>query len=213
MNSTFNLEEFSQPTSLKEILISLAALNIVLCSEDWLRYHRYTKNWSENIDLAEIDNGSGDNMYILFTDKGVLIKGFDHESDVSPHARDEFAVWPGIYETLPEHFMKLLNDVSLRKEDVTFCIWREISDTDWKQGNVMFENGEVDGSGYLLSSICNSPEIFKEWADDYFETDLPLDIIESVYNKNKLSDEMILALNKDCEIEKIKHELEKLNRY
>ena len=36
-------------------------------------------------------------MFIFFTDDGCLIKGFDHESEVSIHVRDEFKVWEGIY--------------------------------------------------------------------------------------------------------------------
>jgi hypothetical protein len=213
MISTLNLEEFSQPGRLKDLLISHAALNIILCSEAWNRYHRFTKNWAENVDMAEIDNGSGDNMFVFFSEKGVLIKGFDHESDVSPHARDEYAVWPGMYDKVPEHFMKLLDDASIEKDDVTFCIWRETADTDWKQGDVKFENGEIDGSGYLLGTIYPSAKAFKEWADDYFEVKLPLDMIESVYKKNKLSDEMIMTLNKDCDIEAVKKELEELGMY
>ena len=37
-----------------------------------------------------IDNGSGDSLDVIFTDKMILIKGFDHESSLSQFAADEW---------------------------------------------------------------------------------------------------------------------------
>ncbi|MEI2395654.1 hypothetical protein [Paenibacillus phytohabitans] len=35
--------------------------------------------------MAKIDNGAGDHLIILFSPDGSIIKGFDHESELSPY--------------------------------------------------------------------------------------------------------------------------------
>lgn len=208
--STSNINDFHEIEQLKKILIKLAALNIILCDEEWLRYHRYTKEWSKDVDQAEIDNGSGDNMFIFFSNKGCVIKGFDHESEVSPHARDEFKVWDGMYEGLPSHLEHLLDDVSVEKEDVTFCIWKENEASNWNKGNVTFKNGEDDGSGFLLGTIYSNSKEFKEWADDYFELELSETLISDVFNDKPFTDNLILGLNDSCDLNSVKKELREL---
>ncbi|WP_123042562.1 hypothetical protein [Cohnella candidum] len=36
------------------------------------------------------------------------MKGFDHESPLSPYAQDEHRVWPGIYDNVPSELLSLL---------------------------------------------------------------------------------------------------------
>ncbi len=196
--------------SLRETLIKLATLNIILCDEDWLRYHRFTKGWDEHVDLAKIDNGSGDNLLIFFTDKGCLIKGFAHESEVSPYAQGEFKLWDGMYHGLPSHFEELLDDESIEKDDVTFCLWRTFEDGRWNKGDIKFEHGEDDGSGFLLETIFSNATSFGEWATDYFEMEIPKQHISSIYNDEPITDELILGINASCDLEAVKEELKEL---
>ena len=57
-------------------------------SEDWLRLVIKTE---ENYGLRYlIDNGSGDSLDVILTDKMILIKGFDHENSLSQFAADEW---------------------------------------------------------------------------------------------------------------------------
>lgn len=202
-----NITDFYEINFLKDSLIKLAALNIILCKEEWSRYHTYTKDWSEHVDLAKIDNGSGDHMFIFFSSKGAVIKGFDHESLISPHAGKEFKIWDGMYTDLPSHFEDLLKDPSIEMDVATFCLWRESQDSSWIRGNVIFENGEDDGSGFLLGTIYNKASDFKAWADDYFEVNLSATLISNIYNKAPITDELILGLNNSCNLNDVKNEL------
>lgn len=195
---------------LEKICIKLAALNIILCDDEWLRYHHYTKEWSPGVNQAEIDNGSGDHMFIFFSQDGCVIKGFDHESAVSPHAQDVYKVWDGMYEGLPEHFETLLDDASVEKEDVTFCLWRETEAASWSKGTITFANGENDGSEFLLGTIYDNSTDFKEWADDYFEVELSAQILSDVFNDAPISDELIHGLNDSCDLDAVKKELREL---
>ncbi|MFT6501416.1 MAG: hypothetical protein ACJASQ_001528 [Crocinitomicaceae bacterium] len=208
--TTSNIEAFYEIEQLRATLLALAKLNIILCDEDWLRYHRYNIKWSESEELAEIDDGSGNNMFILFTNEGCVIKGFDHESQVSPHAQEEYQVWPGIYDGLPSHFEELLDDEAIEKEDVTFCYWREKNNLTWSKGSASFTNGEDDGSGFLLGTISKTNEQFKNWADDYFEVEMPIEFVTAVYNNEPITEDIIMGINPECDLESVKKELREL---
>lgn len=202
------LDVLPEPMRLKDLLKILASLNIVLCPEDeWLRYHSFVPEWDENISMAKIDNGAGDHLFILFSPQGILMKGFDHESELSPHARDEFEIWPGIYEEVPISLSHLLEDESIDKEDVTFCIWRETKDSEWRMGTVEIPEGAEDGSSFLLGTIYQTAEDFVEFAEGYFEMTLSLDIVKKIYEGDTLTADMIRMLNHDCDADKVLQEL------
>lgn len=61
------LERLPDPTMLQKLMKIQASLNIILCQEEWLRYHSYVQDWNEGVSMAKIDNGSGDHLFILFS--------------------------------------------------------------------------------------------------------------------------------------------------
>jgi hypothetical protein len=203
------LEMLPEPEWLKKQMLVQAALNIILCEEDWLRYHRFDPNWGQNISLAKIDNGAGDHLFILFSPEGTLLKGFDHESELSPYANDEEEIAPGIYKAVPSSLSHLLEDDALEREDVTFCIWREKSDTAWKKGNAEVSE-HVDGSGFLIGAIFPTAEDYVEFAEGYFEQQLPLGVVSQIYQGNPITDEMIRTLNPERNVEETLKELAEL---
>lgn len=189
---------------LKKSLIAMSALDIILNEEEWLRTYNYNPNWDNKASLGEIDNGGGDNMNILFSEDGCIIKGFDHESELSPHAQEEFKVWKGIYEDVPKNLLELLEDEASEKEDVTFCIWRESEAYEWKKGKVEIPKGYDDGSSYMLGRIYNDAEEYLEWAKDYYddlEDNIPVELIEDIFNFKPMTKEIIKGINKDRECE------------
>ncbi len=90
---------------------SQAALDIMMQSQEksWLRVTSFYKLHCDEVDMVKIDNGAGDHMYILFSNFGAIIKGFDHESALSPYANDNGEIAEGIYDSLPEKLMELLD--------------------------------------------------------------------------------------------------------
>ncbi|MCP3772343.1 hypothetical protein NLX71_03310 [Paenibacillus sp. MZ04-78.2] len=199
-----------EPDDLKRRLLTLAALDIILCPEDWLRYHTFVPKWTPNVSLATIDNGAGDRLFVLFAPQGVILKGFDHESQLSPHAQDEYAVWPGIYDGAPEALLAFLEDEALEKEDVTFCIWRETGDSQWRTGKVRIPKGADDGSDFLLGTICETPEDYADWAEGYFDMPIPVEPVKALYAAPAISVEAIRFLNPERTVEEVVPELEAL---
>lgn len=63
---------------------SLAVLDAIM-SPDWqYRYYLFNSKWDADEMMASRKNGSGDELYVLFTRFGAIFKGFDHESLMSP---------------------------------------------------------------------------------------------------------------------------------
>lgn len=195
--STSNLTQFPEIDALKSTMKHLAVLNVILLETDWLRYHQYTTNWSENVDCAVVDNGSGDKMFLFFSPDGCVIKGFDHESPLSPYAAEKYAVRAGMYEGLPEKLGVLLDDVAVEKDHVTFCIWRENGKEAWKKGQVKKAANEDDGSEFLLGTIFLTATDFQEWGEDYFGMNLNIEFLSQVFAGAPITSEIISGLNPD----------------
>ncbi|MFI6297988.1 hypothetical protein ACIBEJ_40800 [Nonomuraea sp. NPDC050790] len=73
---------------------ALAMLDAVMTDE--FPYFRFDARWGDGWEMASMDNGSGDAFSIVFAGEGALVRGFDHESVLSPFVADPVAVWPGV---------------------------------------------------------------------------------------------------------------------
>ncbi|WP_229750260.1 hypothetical protein [Paenibacillus nasutitermitis] len=160
--------------------------------------------------MAKIDNGSGDHLFILFAPDGAILKGFDHESSLSPHAGEDYVIWPGIYDQTPLVLLDLLDDEAIEKDEVTFCIWREAGDTSWRKGQIAVPDGADDGSGFLLGTIRLTPEQYVDWAEDYFDVELPLEIVRGIYEGYPIKESTIHALNPERDVQGTLRELQEI---
>ena len=182
MSSTPDMPSFSI-AEIRRGMRAASDLDASLCEEEWLRCYSYILDWAPGVDLARYDNGSGDHMFLFFLDGGALIKGFDHESSVSLHARDDGQIWPGMYLGLPESFVECVQDASSLADEVTFCYWKTVHCEHWNQGPVEFLNGEDDGAGWLLPQIPLIAESYRDWAQEYYEVELEHSAVQAVFDR------------------------------
>jgi len=185
----------------------LALLDIILCDEEWLRYYTYEPAWAEGVSLVKVDDGSGNHMYVIFAPEGTIIKGFDHESELSPHAQEEYGVWPGMYDGMPAELMQHVQDDALEPEDVTFCYWRLVGDTNWTTGPVIVPEGVDSGASWLLSTMYDTPEAYVDWANDYYELELEAEDVREVFEGQVITAEIIARLNPERDQEEALAEL------
>lgn len=85
-------------------------------SEDWLRLVIKTE---EDYGVRYlIDNGSGDSLDVILTDKMILIKGFDHESSLSQFGADEWNqdIIDSFYKGLDEKYVSLYSEEQKDKQ-------------------------------------------------------------------------------------------------
>lgn len=198
----------------------LAALDIIFSEEEWLRVHRYHNNILQS-DAAwgSVHNGAGDHLHVLFTNKGTLLKGFDHESPLSPHNGEDGEIYPGMYDEVPECFMRILDqhEDALDRDDVTFCVWQEKDQLNWMTGRWLelaaAEEDESDaegGAAFLLGYIEETPEAYMDWAEGYYDIQaMSLAAVTEIYNEAPISAELIRRLNPKRDVSAALDELER----
>ncbi|MEU5598852.1 hypothetical protein [Streptomyces sp. NPDC020298] len=192
------------PARLRAHLRALAALDMAISDDPRFCQYTFDATWSPGVEAALMANGSGDDFAVLFTPDGVLILGFDHESEMSPYVTDDEQVWPGVIDDVPAALRPLLDEPAFRDEGidaprVTACLWQATGDTAWRTGSaIAFPAGteDPDGSGLLFHLLTNrSPEAVQAWFEDYYERRVPLDAIRHVLTGHPLTPAVASALN------------------
>lgn len=185
---------------LEKYLKAMTMLDMVMISKEdaWLRLISFSKN--EKAYAYVLDNGSGDNLMVMFTENGVLLKGFDHENELNQFAADEWdnSFFEHIFAGLPEEFEELLDEDD--RDNTTFCMWC-MDDTDiWTQNEIENNDG---GKGFLLRYIHKTPEEWSDWAEDYYEVEIAQEVVQKVYNEENLTEKDLVKLNPECDAKEV----------
>lgn len=179
---------------------ALAMAEAVLNPEGSYRRHHFAAHWSRTEELASMETGSGDEYSVVFSPAGAWVRGFDHESPMSPYVDDR--PWPGVLDEVPEVFRRYVEEPAFCGEDglpyVTACLWREPADSAWRAGTIAFPEGadDPDGSAYLFGLLVDrSPEAFADFARDYYGRPVDPAAVRHVLALRPLTDEVVAALN------------------
>lgn len=194
------------PAELRVHLRALAGLDATVGDDPQFVYYTFDANWGPGEEAALMDNGSGDDFSVLFTSAGVLIRGFDHESAMSPYGTEDDQVWPGVIDEVPVTLRPLLDDLAFTDEHmgitrtrVTACLWRETGDTAWRTGSAIdfpAGNPAPDGASHLFRLLTHrSPETIQAHFEDYYERPVPLDAIRHVLAGHPVTPAIAAALN------------------
>lgn len=195
---------------LKKLSRSLAMLDAIMSPEWEYRFYSFNSKWSENEMIASMRNGSGDDYFILFNKHGAIIKGFAHESPMSPYTNDPKKVWQGIFENVPKEFESFLFEPAFL-EDTTFCVWRKNEDSKWQIGEIDYpEDENPDGLEDLLSILDGKPQTYQEFAEEYYETELDFSDIKEIYEHKPLSEKLIKRLNQEVSLSELKTDIEEI---
>ncbi len=195
---------------MKELLKKQAILDIMVIPEHdaWLRLVSYYHDQDKHCDVFKIDNGSGDHLYALFSAQGALLKGFDHESSLSPHQNENNLFSSEIYGNVPPHLLQLL-DESMEKDDVTFYLWQEADETQWHRSpdaNTLQQESSSDdgGQSFLLGYIFPSAEEWYRWAVIYYELqEEAWDAVAQLYETGEITRSMVEDLNPERDYDTI----------
>lgn len=184
---------------LRGLCRALAVLDVVLHPDSADPHHSYSAEWGPGEESASMRNGSGDEYDIVFTAAGAYVRGFDHESPMSPYAGDDSEPWPGVVDSVPEGFRDCVAEPAFGDEDgtqcVTACMWREHADDAWRHGDIEFPPGG-DGADWLFRLLTDgTPEAYQDWAQDYYEMPVDLDAVRHVYAGRPLTADTVAALN------------------
>lgn len=106
------------PIELRTRLRALAVLEAAIADDPQYCHYTFHGAWGPGEEATLMENGSGDDFSVLFTPAGVLIRGFDHESAMSPYGTDDEQVWPGVIDEVPAALRPLLDEPAFRDEDI-----------------------------------------------------------------------------------------------
>jgi hypothetical protein len=108
--STRDLSGLPDIDGLKRLMQSMALLDAILSPEWEFRCYSFNARWAEGEQMGSMRSGSGDDLFALFNDDGCFLKGFDHESPMSPYGRPSHEVWPGVLDSVPVVLVRGLNE-------------------------------------------------------------------------------------------------------
>jgi hypothetical protein len=195
MISTRDLTGLPKPEELCRLLQALALLDAILEAEWEHRYYSFDSKWSDTEQMGSMRNGSGDDFFAVFDPSGCFLRGFDHESVMTPWSQTPPGVWPGVLEEVPAEFESSLKEPAFHMEDTTFCIWWLAAGSAWSHGSIEFPKGEEDpdGSQWMLSALDGKPRTYQSFAKEYFEVDVDLDAISRVFAHEPFSPDLLRA--------------------
>ena len=190
---------------LKLRLRALTILDMALTSEDWLRL--ISAGREGDLIWHIFDNGGGDRMWIYIKGSSIVIKGFDHESELNQLAAaiPNFGFFEKTFRGMPSVLIRLFEQDEL--DETTFCLWT----TDG--GNTWNENPTEDtdsGKDWLMGYLTDDAEEFCQWAEDYYGKKLPFEITKKLVSDGKLSNDELKALGASDEALQEIEEYEKI---
>ena len=154
-------------------------------SEEYLRLIGKTED-GEKLHY-HVDNGAGDSLSVIFTEKLVMVKGFAHENALNLFAKDqeEKSLVERMYAGLPEEYRFLFSPEE--KRETTFFLWYD---------GVLHQNllEENDGGQWLLAYAFESFEKFRDFAKDYYEQDFDERLLRKLYEEGDLPDKELKEL-------------------
>ncbi|KOS06932.1 hypothetical protein AM493_13500 [Flavobacterium akiainvivens] len=191
MQSIKNVESLPNAHTLKAICKAISVLDAILSPEWEFRYYSYNSHWDDNEECMHMRNGQGDEMHVLFTSEGVVINGFAHQCIQPP--KDELTTG------LPPAFSEFIFGEPVQSIGTTFLLWKTGPEPWYKA-----TNEHCDNSAEMLQILDGKPQIYLEWATEYFEGSytekgLPLSTVTQIYNGATLTNEMVLSISNSIE--------------
>ena len=126
-----------------------------------------------------------------------MIKGFDHENNLNQFTKEEWDIkfFENIYSVISDDLKKLLSKEEMY--ETTFVTCYSSKDRKWKENKFGDNDG---GKSYLLKYIMKNADEWCNWAKDYYEKDIDVELVEKIYSNN-INREVIKLLNTNCDLD------------
>ena len=188
----------------------MAMLDAIMSPDRESRYYSFASRWAPGEELASMRNGSGDEWSIVFSPAGAFIRGFDHESPMSPAVNDD-EPWPGLVDTVPEVFSGYVAEPAFSYDgtfEATVCLWRQQGDDRWHAGQLTFPPGEdPDGANKLFRILIEGSPAYQRFAEDYYQTAVDLAAVNEIFALRPLTDDLVHRLNADLVVANLAEDL------
>ncbi|WP_123559955.1 hypothetical protein [Kitasatospora cineracea] len=209
------IKQLPEPETVRARSKAMAMLDAVLSPEWQWRYYSYDARWAPGEEMASMRDGSGNDYAIVFSAAGVYAQACNHESPISAYHVSPPALWPGLFDLVPEVFRALVQEPAFADSSglprATVCLWREHADSAWKCGDVHVPDGDeedADGAQWLFGLLLEgTAEAFLEFADEVYELSLDPAAVQHVYDLKPLTQDIVAALNPEVRIEDLAEDI------
>jgi hypothetical protein len=202
MPSASFLRSLPEPELVARRLRSCALLDAILSPNQ--RSFEFHPKWRKGEQMGAFKDGSGNFFFAWFSKKGAVIRGFDHESPMSPFRTKPPEPWPGLLGGFPTSLSYATKEPAFALEELTFCLWN--TGADWQCGPVKpprSERADPDGASELLSCLRKS---LRAWANRHWDETLDREAIGVLERHEAVGAETILALNPDFDEAEVEEE-------
>ena len=176
-----------------------------------MRSFEWHPRWGKREQMGAFKDGEGNFFFAWFCRHGAVVRGFDHESKMSPFRKDPPEIWPGMFEGLPKSLAYATKEPAFALDEITFCFWAVGSDGDWTLGNAgkMPKGKDVDGAESLLGCFGKD---FHRWANAYYGVEIDAAALSRVWwGRRPIDWETLEALNVDFDERAVREEAELLD--
>jgi hypothetical protein len=193
-------ERLPSVDDLERVSLAIAALDCVLSPEWDQRKYSFDPAWGDGERMASMRDGFGNVYQIVFGPDGTVVRGFDHESELSPYRGRSLA--PGLLDGFPDVLRPVVDEPAFNGSeefaDLTFCAWRLDGDVAWSAGPVE----DLGGSAERLFDVVldATPDGYRRFAADYYEEELSLDVLRPFYELRPADALLVLALSGEADV-------------
>ena len=186
---------------------ALAALDLIL-SPDWeYRHYSFNSVWSSSEQMASMRDGCGDEWWIIFSACGwAALKGLAHESQA--WSKGGRALSMAIQKSFPAELYEFINEPAFCWPTTSFGYFYLPANGSWLRANDFTPFSLIEaGDEYLLRHLTGSPSDYVLFADEYYETSVPLSLVKDVFCGKPITNEIVSGLNPEITLDDIAKEL------
>lgn len=183
----------------------MAFLDAVLSPEWEIRHVSYNAHWAPQQELASLRDGQGSQVFLVWTPLGLFAKGYDAEAGSLDGAPE--AVAAARAELPAETGSAFFDEPAFAWDELTFFGWRRTSHDPWR-----WIPPVPSARNFLLRHVTGDPQDYRHWALEYFDSDLPPNLIQRAFEGGEFAWSDLLALNPDASRAAIRQALAELGQ-
>jgi hypothetical protein len=202
------LRSLPDPELMEQRLRTFAMLDAVVAPD--MRSFEFHPRWGKRERMGAFKDGQGNFFFAWFSPRGAVVRGFDHESTMSPFRKDPPEIWPGMFDGLPRALAYARTEPAFAPDEITFCFWAAGKEGAWTPGKVRPPKGkDADGAATVLACFGRN---FHRWANEYYGAELDSNALRRVWSGRDPIDWATLeALNVDFDERAVREEAELLD--
>jgi hypothetical protein len=152
----------------------------------------------------------------VFSAAGAYIRGFDHESRLSPWTHPSHQIATGLLDGLPDSLRHHVDEPAFASHDgmpaISVCMWREGDADRWSAGvpadpRLRSADG---GAEWLFKDVDGTAQSYLEFARDYYAVEINLADVEHVMAGRPVTADLVRRLNQEADVAAVLAEVAEL---